>query len=437
LQVISVNLMIRRDRYDVMTTELKKTIYSYWRLRIMYSIMIGYAGFYLLRQNFTMAIPYIQNDLGYSKTNIGWVVSIAAIVYGVGKSIFGVLGDKINSRYLMAFGLMASSLMNLAIGLSSSLSLFIFFWTMNSCFQSMGWPPCAKLLTHWFSPKEIGTKWAIWNSSQQIGGASIVLLSSYLIAHYGWRYIFYIPATLAFLIALFLLNRLRDTPESLGLPSIENHHGLRECEDDKLTVKEIFFDKVLKNRLVWYVAFANFFVYIVRMSVFNWGPTFLREFKGSSLQAAGWQVACFDIAGILGGIFAGMASDRFFKGYRGRVCAIFMGILTGFIFLLWCAPYGKTWIHFVAMIGIGFLLTGPQILVGVAAADFASKKAAGAASGFTGTFAYLGTSITGVGVGYLVDHYGWESAFFFMALSSFCAMVFFILIWNHRSQTLE
>lgn len=420
-----------------MNKEKEQSLYSYWRFRIMYSMMVGYAGFYLLRQNFTMAIPYMTGELGYTKIQIGCVVSFAALLYGMGKTIFGLLGDKINPRYLMAFGLLFSAFMNICIGMSSTLTAFILFWTLNSCFQSMGWPPCAKLLTHWFSPKEIGTKWAIWNSSQQIGGASIVLLSSFLIAHYGWRYIFYVPAIISILISFFLLNRLRDTPESLGLPSIENHHGLKENNECKLGTRKTFLEKVLKNKLVWYISIANFFVYIVRMSIFNWAPTFLREFKGSSLAQTGWQVASFDLAGILGGIIAGMLSDKKFKGYRGRVCAIFMGFLTLFVMMLWFTPYGSTWIHWLSMMGIGFLLTGPQVLVGVAAADFATKKAAGAASGFTGTFAYIGTSISGIGIGYLVEKFGWGSAFLFMTFSSVLSMVFFMLIWNERSQTLE
>jgi sugar phosphate permease len=126
----------------------------------------------------------------------------------------------------MTFGLMMSAVMNFFMGFSSSLSLLILFWSLNAVFQSMGWPPCARLLTHWFSPKEIGTKWALWNSSQQIGAASILVLGTFLIEHFGWRYTFYVPALICLLLGLFLLNRLRDTPQSLGLPSIEEHHGL-------------------------------------------------------------------------------------------------------------------------------------------------------------------------------------------------------------------
>jgi glycerol-3-phosphate transporter len=416
--------------------------YRYWRIRIMYSMMIGYAGFYLIRQNFSMAIPFMQSELGYSKTQIGTVLSIYAVIYGLGKGLSGLLGDRSNARYFMTFGLVMSAVTNFFMGFSSTLSFFILFWSLNACFQSMGWPPCARLLTHWFSPKEIGTKWALWNSSQQIGAASILILGTLLIEWFGWRSTFYVPAAICLFVGVFLLNRLRDTPQSLGLPPIEEHHGLVKPskaaqEEERLSKREILFERVMKNKLVWYVSLANFFVYIVRMSVFNWAPTFLREFKGSSMQMAGWQTATYDIAGIFGGIIAGMLSDKYFKGYRGRVGAIFMVLLSVSIVLLWQSPRGAVWLHFVCMVLIGFLVTGPQILVGVAASDFASKKAAGAASGFTGTFGYLGTAVTGVGIGAIVDYYGWDAAFMCVAVSAIFSTVFFVLTWNHRSKILD
>jgi phosphoglycerate transporter family protein len=406
----------------------------------MYSMMFGYAGFYLIRQNFTMAIPYMQRELGYSKTQIGIVISLAALVYGLGKGLSGLLSDRSNARYFMAAGLFLSALMNFFMGFGSHLSWFMIFWTLNSCFQSMGWPPCARLLTHWYSPKELATKWALWNSSQQIGGGLILILAGFLIENYGWRYAFYVPGIIAVFLALFLVNRLRDTPQSLGLPSIEEHHGLvveETSEDDTLSWREILFERVMKNKLVWYVSLANFFVYVVRMTVFNWAPTFLSEFKGSSIKLAGYQTAAYDIAGIFGGLLAGFLSDKFFSGYRGRVGAIFMVALAGCVFLLWHAPAGQTFLHFLIMMAIGFLISGPQILVGVAAADFASKRAAGTASGMTGTVGYIGTAVTGVGVGAIVDSFGWGSAFCAVTVSALMGALFFALTWNHRSKALE
>ncbi len=412
--------------------------YRYWRLRIMYSMMVGYAGFYLVRQNFTMALPFFQSELGYSKLQIGAVISIGGIVYGLGKVVSGVISDRSNARYLMSIGLLCTSIVSFFLGFSDSLTMILVLWTLNNVFQSAGWPPCARLLTHWFSAREIGTKWALWNTSQQFGGATVLILSGYLIEHYNWRYVFFVPAIMSVVICLFLINRLRDTPESLGLPSIEEHHGLdaSSISQSDLSTKEIL-KAILKNKLVWYVCLANFFVYIVRMSIFSWGPTFLQEFKGSSIQVSGWQTAGYDIAGMFGGIIAGRLSDNYFKGHRGRVGAIFMVCLGLCCIFLWKSPAGATFLHALGMMMIGFFVTGPQILVGVAAADFASKKAAGAASGLTGTVGYLGTAFAGVGIGIIVDKFGWDAAFTVIVASAMISAFFFSLIWNYRSKTLE
>lgn len=413
--------------------------YSYWRRRIMLSIIGGYAAFYLLRTNFTMAIPLLERDLGYSKADIGIIISTGAILYGLGKGIAGLLGDRSNARYFMSIGLLGSAIVSFCLGLSTSWMMLFLLYTINMCFQSMGWPPCARLLTHWFSPKEIGTKWALWNTSQQIGGALVLIISPYVMSSFGWQYVFYVPAVFCVGFAFLLFERLRDSPESLGLPPIEAHHGLMEAheiDDSRLSTKEIF-HQVTKNKLVWYVCGANFFVYIVRMFMFNWAPTFLSEFKGSSLKLAGWQAAMFDITGMFGGIVAGYLSDKVFAGRRGRVGFLYMIVLAFSIVFLWYSPVTQKWQHFLSMMLIGFLVTGPQILVGVAASDFASKKAAGAASGLTGTVGYLGAAVSGYGVGLIVDKYNWDAAFAAVTVCSLISALLFALTWNHRSKVLD
>lgn len=421
-------------------SQSQKTLFRYWRVRIMYSMMFGYASFYLLRVNMTMAMPFMQSELGYSKTQLGAVISLGAIFYGCGKCLSGYLGDRVNARYMMSFGLLMSALMTFCMGFGSYLTWFFVFGTLNNCFQSMGWPPCARLLNHWYSPRELASKWALWNSSQQIGCCIVLVSAGFIIEQYGWRYMFFIPAALCVFLAVFLFNRLRDTPESLGLPSIEEHHGLvsnQNENDEKLTYRELLMTRVLNNKLVWYVCIANFFVYVVRMTVFTWAPTFLSEFKGSTIKLAGFQTAVYDFAGIFGGLLAGYLSDKVFKGHRGRVGAILMFLLMGCVFALWKSPAGATALHFLIMVCVGFLISGPQILVGVAASDFASKRAAGTASGLTGTFGYTGTCVAGVGIGAIVDNFGWDWAFIMITISALLGAFFFALTWNHRSKVLE
>ena len=96
-----------------------QTDYKYWRMRICYSIFLGYAFFYFTRKSFTFAMPYIAADLGFSKSELGMLGSILYISYGFSKFLSGVLSDRSNPRYFMAVGLIATGFLNIFFGMSS------------------------------------------------------------------------------------------------------------------------------------------------------------------------------------------------------------------------------------------------------------------------------------------------------------------------------
>ena len=423
-----------------LTANARKYLH-YWRMRVLYTTIIGYAVFYLVRMNFAMAIPAIGQEYGYSKAQLGIIISIFSITYGIGKFVNGYLSDRSNARYFITIGLVGSAIANIFMGFGTSLIFFGIFWMLNAGFQSMAWPPIARLLTHWFSPRELGTKWGLWNTSHQIGGASIFVLAGYLIENYSWQTAFYIPAIISLIVSVFLFNRLRDTPQSMGLPPVEVYKGIPICpkrkdEEDNLTHKE-HIRRDLCIKMLWYVCIGNMFLYIVRMGVFNWAPTFLQEMKGSTLMTSGWQTAGFEIAGLCGGVCAGWVSDRIFQGRRGPVSFLYMIALVGALFYFWYIPAGYIWLDASAMMAVGFMVYGPQVLVGVAAADFASKKAVGMATGLTGTFGYIGAAISGYGVGVIADHWGWGGGFLFFIVSALLGAFFFTLTWHHRSKVLD
>ena len=416
--------------------------YRYWRIRMMYSMLIGYGAFYLLRKNFSMAMPVFLEEFGADKTDLGIILSLFSIIYGLGKFLNGMLADRANPRYFMAIGLIASAIISIMIGMSPALMTIGIFWLFNAWFQSMGWPPNARMLRHWYSPKELGTKWGIWNSSHQFGGAGILILCGYLIPAFGWRSAFYFPAFITIVIAFFIMNRLRDTPQSIGLPPVEEYKGdmkktADSDEDTASSWKEIMVKHILPNRLLWYICFANFFVYIVRIGVLDWAPTYLVEVKGSELGTAGLQVAGFEIAGIFGALLAGWISDRLLKGRRAPVNVIYIILLIFSIFYFWKIPAGYKWLDATALIAVGFLVYGPQMLVGVAAAEFVSKKAAGTATGLTGAFGYLGSAFCGIGTGIIVDKWDWDGGFVFYICSAAIAMFLFLLTWNARASVLN
>ena len=406
--------------------------YSYWRLRILYSTIIGYSAFYLVRANLAIALPGMREEFDYTRAETGFVVTIYSLIYGLGKFFNGYFSDNSDARYFMSIGLFCSALLSAFVSISTGLVFLSIVWACNGWAQSMGWPPSAKLLTHWFSSKEIGTKWSIWSCSHQIGSAAIAILGGYLIHQYGWRSAFTVPAIISSVISLFLFNRLRNKPTTVGLPEVEIYKDEERLipantNNEKLTIKEII-NLVLTNKLVWYVSLANMFLYIPRMGILTWAPTFLSEFKGADILLAGSQLAIFDIAGIPGAIIAGWFSDKVFKGKRGTVATVYLILLALSLVVLWQTPKGYHLLDTIALVFAGFLVAGPQVLAGIAIADFASKKAVGVATGFMGLITYMfGAAMSGLGIGRLVDIWGWDVGFIVFIVSALVAAMLFLL----------
>lgn len=407
--------------------------YSYWRFRLLLALIIGYSAFYIVRQNMSIAVPGILDTFGYTKTQVGWIFTSFSVIYGISKFISGTLCDRSNARIFMTVGLLGAAAVNLGIGFSNSIIMLGVFYGLNGWFQSMGWPPCTRILTHWYGPRQLGSRWGICNASHQIGSSIILIGGPLLLLFFSWRSAFIIPSVVCSFVALYIYNRLRDTPKSLGLPCIESQEGLPLREDaekgERATLKEIFLEHILPNKPLWYVCIANFFVYIVRMGFFNWAPTFLKEMRGISLLESGFQTTCFEIAGLVGGLAAGWLSDHIFNGFRGRVSAIYMTLLIGAILLFWYLPTGYG-LDSLLMFAMGFLIYGPQVLIGVAGAEFGTHKAACAAAGFTGTFGYLGGAVSGVGVGYIAEHFGWGVTLGCFVASAIAGVFFLTLTWN-------
>ncbi|OYD07390.1 glycerol-3-phosphate transporter [Paludifilum halophilum] len=415
-------------------------VYRRLRLQVFLGIFIGYAGYYLLRKNFALAIPYLEEE-GFSKGQLGLVLSAVSIAYGISKFVMGIVSDRCNPRYFMAVGLILSALINIIFGtvpfITTSVTVMFMLMFLNGWFQGMGWPPSGRTMVHWFSVSERGTKMSIWNVAHNVGGGVVAPLVSLGIALFAaWQSIFYFPAMIALLIAIFMLITMRDTPQSCGLPPIEKYKNDYPKNDvknreEELTAKEILFKYVLNNKFLWYIAIANVFVYFVRYGVVDWAPTYLTEAKDFTHDSSRWSYFLYEYAGIPGTILCGWMSDKLFKGRRAPAGIIFMVGVLAAVAVYWLNPAGNPMIDNIALLSIGFLIYGPVMLIGLHALDLAPKKAAGTAAGLTGLFGYLGGSAFANAVmGFVVDAYGWDGGFILLIASCILAIVFLALTWN-------
>jgi len=449
--------------------------YPRFRWRVMESTFLGYAAFYLVRNNLSVVSKDLEQVL-YNKSQVGDILAALAVSYGLGKFVMGTLSDRSNPRTFMATGLLLTAACNFAFGAADTYWVHLLLWSLNGFVQGMGWPPCGRAMGHWFSYRERGLTFSIWNTSHNLGGGLAGVIAGWAAASYGgWQYAFYVPGALALIGAVYILVRLCDTPQSVGLPPIEEYwarrrlrgvrcgHGFAEGAPDRcpvcgqsreqappqpeppvpadvereLTFRELLVDKVLTNRFVWILAAANFFAYVSRYSMLDWGPMYLREMKGATLHKGGLAVLMLEFGGIPSTILLGWVSDLV-AGRRGTVATLAMvPILAAFATILY-TPAGWLWLDMAMLVAIGFFVYPVINFIVIMALDLTSKKAIGTAAGFIGLFGYIGRTAQAKGFGWLLHHlepqYGthvaWAAVFYAILACSALAAVLLALTWR-------
>ena len=418
------------------SAEQAQKIYPKLRWQVLESTFIGYAAFYLVRNNLPVVSKEMGQALVLSKDQIGDMLALMVAVYGLGRFVMGSLSDRSNPRYFMALGLLATAGCNFAFAAVHSYPAHLALWGLNGLAQSMGWAPCGRSLSHWYSVRERGTIFGVWNLAQNVGGGLIGVIAAYSAEWFGWRSAFYVPGILAVVCAIYLMLRLRDTPQSVGLPPIEEY--LHDYSDGKKSIgahekelgtRELLVDYILKNRSLWLIAGANFFVYIARYAMLDWGPTFLKEVKHASLGQGGIGTATLEFSAMASTVLAGWLSDKI-GGRRGMICVVCMiPAFLAFVGILY-SPDNKLWLDLALFGVIGFFVYPAQMLLGICALDVTSKKAVGTANGLLSILGSLGRVAESKGIGALAEHYGWNAALYGILIAVLVGIGLMSFLWN-------
>lgn len=468
----------------------KETVAKFkkWQRRTIMITMIGYAAYYFVRKNFSLAMPGMTAEFGISNTSFGIVIGIGSLVYGLSRFLNGFIADRVSSRILMSSGLILCALANIAFGFGYDLSYAItgadrgpqvvntlvmimgITIIVNQYFQGMGFPPCARTLPHWIHPSELATKMSVWNTSHSIGAACAVVVCGYIMGHLGtdmsgnaevvagiasnlgispddsegmarvmgyashygaWKWCFWVPAIIASATSVWLLFCMKDTPSSVGLPELPGTDtGKEKAARDRKAERKFMMHMVFRNPYVWLLCIANLFVYVMRMGILDWGPKFLTESRGMSIVGAGWSVAMFEIFAIVGMLVAGWATDRFFGGRAHRMCMFCMAGASLFMGIFVLFPHLPSLLSTICLAMSGFCIYGPQALVGVAIANQATKELSATANGLNGILGYIGSFLSALGVGILADACGWNTVFLVIICVGAVGGVIFALMWN-------
>lgn len=429
--------------------------YTKHRIQVFLGVFVGYAAYYLVRKNWSLALPQIQEIYGVGKAELGLAASALSMAYGLSKFVMGSVSDRSNPRFFMPLGLILSCATMILLGSmtyifgtepiqvgTAAFTFFLLFAValngINGWVQGMGWPPSGRTMVHWFSVKERGRAVSVWNVSHNIGGALIAPIGVWGFAMLGnVSGFFWVPAAIAAFLAVFVAIILRDTPQSVGLPPIEEYKDdypkdYNESWEKEFSTKEIFFKYVLNNKYLWAIAIANAFAYYVRYGIVDWVPSYLQEAKGYSIKTSGNAWFYYEMAAIPGTIICGLISDIWFKGRRAPAGILFMALTAVAVYIYKLNSHGPLWIDNAALIAAGFFIYGPIMLIGLHALDLVPKKAAGTAAGFTGFFGYVfGANFAGIGAGFAIDHWGYNGYFWIILLCCILTMFCMAFTWNH------
>jgi len=453
--------------------------YKRLRLQVFLGAFFGYAGYYLVRKNLALAIPGMiqpveNGGLGYSKLELGIALSAISIAYAFSKFLMGALSDRSDARKFLVIGLVVSSLLMMSVGLfpfaTSSVAVIFMFMLVIGWIAGMGWPPCGRIMVHWFSHNERSFKMSLWNTSHTfgsgmmgnlaaigtilIGGLFVVDIGSGVMVDQSWKAVFIFPSAVALLIAGFCWWALRDTPQSCGLPPVDQYRKdftvKKELSSgDKIPVRELFIKYIFKNKILWLIALANIFVYLVRYGIGDWSPTYCQEAGLLTSEQSKMAFALHNYAGVPGTILCGLISSKLFKGRCAPANVIYMVLVAVFIVLYWkAAPVAsflsetfssdltstRVTVVYTALIAIGFFIYGPVALIGVQAVNLVPKNAAGTAAGFVGLFGYLvgDAVLSKVLIGAVADNadYGWEATFWIFIIACILATFFSATTWK-------
>lgn len=406
---------------------------------------LGYGMYYVCRLSLNVVKKPIVDEGVFSETELGIIGSVLFFTYAVGKFMNGFLADRSNINRFMSTGLLVTALVNLCLGFVHSFILFAVLWGISGWFQSMGAASCVVGLSRWFTDKKRGSFYGFWSASHNIGEAMTFIIVASIVSALGWRYGFLGAGLVGLIGALVVWRFFHDTPQSKGLPAVNAPEKKKEM--DALETEE--FNRaqkaVLRNPAIWILALSSAFMYISRYAVNSWGVFYLQAEKGYSTLDASFIISISSVFGIVGTMFSGVISDRFFGGRR-NIPALIFGLMNVFalcLFLL--VPGVHFWMDALAMmlfgLGIGVLIC---FLGGLMAVDIAPRNASGAALGVVGIASYIGAGLQDVMSGVLIEGnkqlvdgvevYDFTYINWFWIGAALLSVLLALLVWNARSK---
>lgn len=387
-----------------------------------------YTSYYLCRYNFSYANKAIADEFHFTYENMSAILSCQFFAYGCGQIVNGLLTDRLGGKRAMLIGAAGTVTMNVLFGIGSFwglLWLFALLWGLNGYVQSFGAPGFIKINSAWFSEKQRGTFAGIFGFMINMGRlaankllpallAGFVLFGLFHIPPQHWRMLFWVPAGITLLVALVLALVVKDTPEECGYVEVFKGEADHAAHDVRTPLSQVF-KEIVTNPIVWIMAFAYACTGPVRQAIDQWFPRYFQEVYHLDMTDTRFQWLGFFIPLVAsaGSMLSGWISDRFFHSRRAPVAGAIYLLEVAVLFL--ASRVTTVNLALVFFVLVSFTVNSTHSLLGPAAAmDIGGRKSAAFASGVIDSFQYFGAALGMTGLGWVLQHKGWDWYFYYL-----------------------
>ncbi|XP_031438934.1 sugar phosphate exchanger 3 [Clupea harengus] len=390
---------------------------------------------------------------------LGALDTIFLFSYAVGLYISGVIGDRLNLRYVLSFGLCGSAVVEFVFGTVTEWMAFynVYFycglWVLNGLLQSAVWPCVVTVMGNWFGKSGRGFVFGLWSACASVGNILGAFLASSVLK-YGYEYVFLVTSAVQFAGGVVVFFGLLSSPKEVGL-RIDSETGLLPVERDSDSHRPLMSDEeeeeeeeeeervcdapptpigflqafCLPGVIPYSLAYAC--LKLVNYSFFFWLPFYLSSNFGWPEAQADRLSIWYDVGGIIGGTVQGLISDVL--GKRAPVIALSllmaMGALVGYSH----SPNDQV-VNAALLATTGFFIGGPSNMISSAiSADLGrqdalqgSQEALATVTGIVDGTGSLGAAAGQYLVSLIESKLNWMCVFYFFVLMTGGSVVFII-----------
>ena len=414
-----------------MTTTLPITTLHRWQRQIVIAAWITYAAYYLGRVNISTAMPDMQANLAFSKSQVGLISTGFFWAYALGQLINGQLGDRVSPRRFVLIGMLASAGVNLIFGTLSLWVVMVGLWTLNGYFQATGWGPILRTLANWLTPAQRRKVSGVFGSCFVAGNAFTWLLTGWLVANFGWRLAFWAPAILFAGVAVGWYLVVRDTPEAAGRSPVEGSTSASATTASSST-SNVVQGLLTSFQRFWPLVAAAAFLGFCLVSLILWVPTYYVEVGGLGIGPASTLSTLIPFSGIAGTLLVGWLVARYLINREMAGLTGILVILAALFIIYPILPINLV-ISSLALMVIGAVVYGASsLLLATMPLILGEREAASGTAGLVDFSFNIGAGLSGGVVGAILDAQSWNVVFVTLAGAALAAALFMVVTMGRQ-----